>query len=202
MREAAGVTSGQVVILNGASSAGKSTLANAAQAALAAAGRPWVVFSWDDFVPRLPERWHGGPDVRGDDSADGCAYRLLRTDPPEALLEVGEVGRRLLAGYHRAVAGLAAAGVDVLVEEVLITRWEWDDWAEALGDVDDVRWVAVRCDVETAVAREVARGDRYPGLARGTSAVVHDHPAYDVELDTTTTAAEELAAALVATLET
>ena len=189
-----------MVILNGASSAGKSTLAGATQAVLAAAGRPWIVFSWDDFVPRLPERWHGGPEDRGDDAADGCAYRLLRADPPVALLEVGEVGRRLLAGYHRAVAGLAAAGVDVLVEEVLITRWEWDDWGAALAAVDDVRWVAVRCDVETSVARELARGDRYPGLARGTSVVVHEHPAYDVELDTTTTPADELAAALVATL--
>ena len=100
------------MILNGSSSAGKSTLAVALQAALEDRGQPWVVFSWDDFVPRLPDRWRGTPDDVGDLAATGCRYEVRGDEPREALLVVGELGRRLLRGYHRAVAALARAGVD------------------------------------------------------------------------------------------
>ena len=80
--------SGTVIVLNGASSAGKSTLALALQQALAMDERPWVVFSWDDFVPRLPERWTSVPGATGDQALDGCSYRIVRDEPLEALLEV------------------------------------------------------------------------------------------------------------------
>jgi chloramphenicol 3-O phosphotransferase len=188
-----------VIVLNGASSAGKSTLALALQQALAMDERPWVVFSWDDFVPRLPERWTSVPGATGDQALDGCSYRIVRDEPLEALLEVGEMGSRLLRAYHRSVAAVARSGINVIVEEVLITRAEWDDWQEALGDLD-VRWVGVRCDVDTAERREIERGDRYPGLARGTSSVTHIHPDYDLNVDTSTRAPEVLAAQIVQSL--
>ena len=105
----------------------------------------------------------------------------------------------MLQGYHRAIAALARAGNDVLVEEVLITAEEWDDWAAALEGLD-VTWVAVRCDVETVVRREAERGDRYPALARGTANVVHLHPRYDVDVDTTERSPEAIAAELVGRL--
>ena len=194
------MSGGRVVVLNGASSAGKSSLAAALQAVWEAAGMPWVIFSWDDFVPRLPDRWRGVPAGIGDRAADGCSYRVVEAEPVAALLEVGDEGRRLLAGYHRSVAALARAGVNVLVEEVMITTEEWDDWQDALAGLD-VRWVGVRCDVEVVVAREVARGDRYPGLARGTTAVVHAHATYDVEVDTSSSSPEVLAAELAHRLD-
>ena len=75
------------------------------------------------------------------------------------------------------------AGVDVVVEEVMITEAEWLDWYDAPRGLQ-VRWVGVRCDAEVAEARERSRKDRYRGLARGTSGVVHGHPRDDVEIDT------------------
>jgi len=192
---------GRVVMLNGASSAGKSTLARVLQDDLAAAGSPWIVFSWDDFVPRLPGRWRSVPGSLGDRSDDGCSYRLVREEPMlEALLEVGVVGRRLLAGYHRSIAALARAGVDVIVEEVMISADEWEDWRQALGDVD-VRWIAVRCDTEIVERRESQRRDRYPGLARGTSSVVHLYATYDLEVDSSRSSPEEMAQEIVAAMD-
>jgi chloramphenicol 3-O phosphotransferase len=105
----------------------------------------------------------------------------------------------MLQGYHRAVAALARSGVNVIVEEVMISEWEWEDWADSLEGVD-VRWVAVRCDVDVVERREVERGDRYRGLARGTAIVTHRYPGYDIEVDTTSRAVEELAAEIVAQL--
>jgi chloramphenicol 3-O phosphotransferase len=193
-------SAGRVVVLNGASSAGKSTLANALQAAWEELGECWVVFSWDDFMPRLPARWHAIPGWVGDRSSEGCQYRLLREEPhTEALLEVGPLGWQMLQGYHRAIAALAGAGVKVIVEEVMITPAEWDDWTDALAGID-VRWVAVHCDVETLERRELERGDRHRGLARGTARVTHGYATYDVEVDTTSQRAAELARAIVSQL--
>ena len=189
---------GRVIVLNGASSAGKSTLANALQTALAGIGACWVIFSWDDFAPRLPDRWHGGPDAVGDRASEGCRYQVIREEPNvEARLVVGPVGRRMLQGYHRAIAALAGAGVNVIVEEVMISAAEWDDWNDALRGVD-VCWVGVRCDVDVVARREAERGDRYRGLARGTALVTHGYATYDVEVDTTSRAAEDLVGEIVA----
>jgi chloramphenicol 3-O phosphotransferase len=185
-----------VIVLNGGSSAGKSALALALQQALVMEDWPWVIFSWDDFVPRLPERWTSVPGATGDRAADGCSYRIVRDEPLEALLEVGEAGRRLLGAYHRSIAAVARSGINVIVEEVLITRTEWDDWQEALGGLD-VLWVGVRCDVDTAERREIERGDRYRGLARGSSSVTHLYPTYDLDVDTSAHRPEVLAVQIV-----
>ena len=191
---------GRVVVLNGSSSAGKTTLATALQARLEADGACWVIFSWDDFVPRLPNRWHAGPEEVGDHAADGCHYRLLRDGvAPEALLEVGAIGWRMLQGYHRVIATLARTGIDVIVDEVMISQREWDDWAEVLAGLE-VRWVAVHCDVDTVERREVERGDRYPGLARGTANVTHRFATYDLEVDTTSRGPLELASHIATAL--
>ena len=192
------LTTGRVLVLNGSSSAGKSSLARALQAELERRGEPWVVFGWDDFVPRLPARWHGGPEVVHDLADDGIRYRLVGDD--EAILVAGPVARRVLAAYHRAVAAMAGAGVDVIVDEVLITAEEWDDWQEALAGLP-VRWVGVRCPPEVVAERERLRGDRVLGLARGTAERVHLHATYDLEVDTSTATPGELASRLIHQIE-
>jgi chloramphenicol 3-O phosphotransferase len=175
---------GSVVILNGSSSAGKSSVAVALQALWSRRGECWVIFGWDDFVPRLPARWRGVPGAIGDRSAEGVSYRVVSGTgaPLHAVLVPGRVGRQMLRAYHRAVAAIALGGVNVLVEEVMISSEEWLDWADALRGLD-VTWIGVRCDAEIAAARETARGDRYPGLARGTSELVHAHAEYAFEID-------------------
>jgi chloramphenicol 3-O phosphotransferase len=42
----------------------------------------------------------------------------------------------------------------------------------------------VHCDPETAAGREIARGDRTPGMAASQATPVHKGVAYDVEVDT------------------
>lgn len=188
---------GRVVILNGASSAGKSSVATALQSRWVCQDQCWVIVGWDDFVPRLPDRWRSVPDAVGDRGSDGVAYRLV-SRPSEALRAVlvpGPIGRRMLHAYHRSVAAMASAGVNVLVEEVMISAEEWLDWNEALRGLT-VTWVGVRCDEGIAARREATRGDRYEGLARGTSERVHAHATYDVEVDTSTLSVEAVAAAI------
>ena len=190
------VAPGRVVVINGTSSAGKTTLAHAFQEARAAAGECWVVFGIDDFVPRLPRRWVAIDAWSGSLADEGV--RLVR-DGDRARYEIGALGRRLKSAYRRSIADVARAGLNVVVDDVTIERDEWDEWCEALAGLDPL-WVALRCDVDVAATREATRGDRVRGLARGVVDLVHRFPAYDLELDSTATSAADLVHQLAAYL--
>ena len=106
--------------------------------------------------------------------------------------EVDEVLRKTRAGFHRAVAGMAAAGNDVVVDHVLSEPWRLPDLLELWRDFDVVL-VGVHCDPEELERRERARGDRRPGQGASQLARVHAHARYDVEVDTTKTSASDCA---------
>ena len=175
------VVPGQVVVLNGTSSAGKSSTAAAFQQARAAVGDCWIVTGLDDYVAKLPGEW---VEVGGWIGARASEGIRLETDGDRAMFRLGELAHRLMRAYRRSVRELAVAGLNVLVDEVSLQEDEWLDWCDALHGLDPV-WVAVRCDVEVAAAREAARGDRALGLVRGQADVVHRYPTYGIELDTT-----------------
>ena len=191
------VPAGRVVVLNGASSAGKSTLAARVVAARASVGECWIHVAIDDANAKLPPPWFDVVTFRGPYAADG-----IRFEPSEEgfVVAVGDVGRRLLAVYRRSVALWARNGFDVIVDEVVFDAEAARDWDDALAGLD-VTWVAVRCSPDVAAARELARGDRTIGLARGLSAVVHRHVRYDLELDTTDADPDDVAAELDAFLQ-
>jgi chloramphenicol 3-O phosphotransferase len=172
---------GRVVVLNGTSSAGKTSLAVEFQELRAARGDCWVVFGIDDFLAKVPRRWIEIDAVHGPYADDGVR---LERDGDAARFVIGDTVRRLLTAYRRSIAEIARSGLNVVVDDVMIEHHDWDDWRAALADLDPV-WVGVRCDLEVAVQRERARGDRVQGLVRGQAGTVHRHPVYDLELDTT-----------------
>jgi len=177
----------RVVILNGASSSGKTTLATAFRDQRAAVGDFWLLIGIDDFLSKIPTEWKSaGPD-RGPFAADGIRFEITREGPG---VRVGSVGRQILRAYQAGVAAAAHIGLNVIVDEVVIDRMSWDDWTAALNGVDVV-WVGVRCSPEVAEERNRARGDRFAGLARAQSATVHRDASYAFELDTTTQTPEE-----------
>ncbi len=188
------IAPGRVVISNGTSSAGKSTIVQMFCAARANLGDLWIPIGTDDFNAKLPEQWFSAGDFEGPFSRDG-----LRLVPAAegVQVRVGDVGRRLQSAYHRTVATVARVGFNVVVDDVAIDQADVLDWAEALEGLP-VKWVAVRCDALVAKVREQARGDRYPGLALGLSAIVHRYARYDLELDTTQSRPEDSCARLIA----
>jgi chloramphenicol 3-O phosphotransferase len=188
---------GQVVVLNGTSSAGKTSLALAFQELRAARRDCWIVIGIDDFIGKLPGQWIHVDAWQGPYGSDGVR---LERDDDTARFRVGEIGRRLLSGYRRSVAELARCGLNVVVDDVMIEHHEWDEWQGALAGVPVV-WVGVRCNIDVVVQREADRGDRARGIARGQAETVHRYPVYDLELDSTSDAAGVLAGRLDAYLE-
>lgn len=157
---------GRVIILNGGSSAGKTTLGRALQSAMPG---PWLLLGIDLLIWTLPPEMINDP--------DGLSVH-------EGVITRGKLFTQLYAGFQHAVAALARSGVDVLVDDLtldgLIDQQRWNNAFQGL----DVCWVGVRCAPQIAAERESRRGTRLPGIARHQAQVVHAGVHYDVEVDT------------------
>jgi len=157
---------GRVIVINGGSSSGKSTIARALQDCLA---EPWLTFSVDDFVAALPRRLTeggGGIDIQ----ADGT-------------VGVGAVFMEQENLWMLGIGAMVRAGAKIIIDDVFLGGpGSQGRWRAVLTDVD-VRWVGVRCDPDVAEARERSRGDRVVGMARQQALLVHDGVEYDLEVD-------------------
>ena len=132
---------GQIVVLNGTSSAGKTSTAVAFQEMRAAEGDCWFVSGLDEFLAKLPGQWVEVAMWIGPFAGDGVR---LETNGDRAHFHIGELARRLMRAYRRSIREMALAGLDVVVDEVSLEEDEWLDWCEALRGLDPI-WVAVRC---------------------------------------------------------
>lgn len=173
-----------IIFLNGCTSAGKTSIARALQAR---AGRPWLHFGIDDGFRLLPARWHDHPD----------GFFFDRDRRGLVRLNYGDIGRRTLGAYRRAAVAMTNAGVDLIVDEVVLEAAFADDWADLLRSAD-VFAVAVHCALPELERREVARGDRCLGQARGQFDIVHQLLEYDFTVDTTSATPEDAAGTIEA----
>lgn len=176
-----------VILLNGPSSAGKTTLARALQARLA---DPYLCVGFDDFVFFNAERYYRGADTPAQGVDDGfvaAGCRIVTVSAPGAPLavraEFGPVFRRVFEAIGPTVRAMVAAGNRVIFDHVIADGWMWDSWQAACGDLAVLR-VGVTCPVAVLEARERARGDRVRGRARGLVDVVHTFCDYDLVVDT------------------
>ncbi|MEV5201335.1 AAA family ATPase [Streptomyces sp. NPDC053720] len=158
------VADGLIIFLNGTSSSGKSSIARELVTAL---GEPCFHMPVD-------------------------AFHAMRTTPEMPPDQLNVTLKLTWMGFHRAVAGMAAAGNTVVVDHVLSEPWRLQDCL-ALFPPRNVVLVAVRCPLPELERREQARGDRPAGLAAGQFDQVHSHGVYDIECDTSSASPAECA---------
>ncbi|MBG0565943.1 chloramphenicol phosphotransferase CPT family protein [Actinoplanes aureus] len=171
-----------VVFLNGASSAGKTSIGAALQKA---ADQPFLLLGLDTLFAMVPPRWAGGP--RGELRHLGFAYDELPADDGHPMVRItyGPAGWRMMAGFHRAVAELVRAGNPVVVDEMLLDGRVRDDWRAVLAPWQPC-YVGVYCaDAELARREQTRRNP--PGLARWSARHAHHGMRYDLTVDTTAT---------------
>jgi chloramphenicol 3-O phosphotransferase len=173
-----------VIVLNGASSSGKSGIARCLQAILP---DPWLAFGVDTLIRAMP--------VPTRTSAAGIQIG------PDGKVIVGPEFRRLEAAWIQGIAAMARAGARIIVDEVFLggaaSQQRWRNALDALP----VLWVGVRCEAAVAAGREMARGDRVAGMAASQAEVIHQGVAYDLQVDTTHTEALECARAIAARVQ-
>jgi chloramphenicol 3-O phosphotransferase len=148
---------GLIIFLNGTSSSGKSSIADELMGMLA---EPYYRMAVDVFWAM-----RNGAELTEENFMD--------------------VLRRNRAGFHRAVAGMAAAGNNVVVDHLFSEPWRLADCLE-LFPPQDVVLVGVHCPLPELERRERERGDRQPGIAAKQFPLVHAHGVYDIEVDTST----------------
>jgi chloramphenicol 3-O phosphotransferase len=155
MPEASNPPPGRLILLNGTSSSGKSSIVRELAGPL---GGGWFQLAIDQFHRvRTPGDW---------------------TDD-----EFLPVFQRTVLGFHRAVAGLASAGNDVVVDFILGERWRLADCLRVFDGLP-VLFVGVRCSLDELLRRERERGDRTIGRSAVQFPLVHQHGVYDLEVDT------------------
>jgi chloramphenicol 3-O phosphotransferase len=177
-----------IVLLNGSSSSGKTTLAKALQRALP---DPYVHLGIDTVVFALPGRWLDPPLWH--------EVFVYRGTDPDLEITAGPLGDRLVAALHRMVAAAADVGWRVLVDHVLLDPHWVDDAAEVWGTYPLLS-VGVRCPLDEVVRRERQRRDRTLGQARAHFDAVHAYARYDIEVDTSTADPDACAARIVAAM--
>jgi len=151
---------GKIILLNGASSSGKSTLARGLQQNL---DEPFWHFSIDHLF----------------------AARVL----PKTRIDAGEFAwsglrRQFFDGFHRCLPALADAGNNLIVEHI-IEEASWMPRLLSLLGTHDVYFVGVHCPLQGLERRERERGDRRIGEAKTDYEVTHAFAVYDMEVDTT-----------------
>lgn len=180
-----------VILLNGASSSGKTTLARALQAKW---DGPLLHLGIDTTIGMLPAAYVG----MGPRSCEGVEFYYGADDRgPVVRVRSGPVARKLGASIARMVALLAADGHDLVLDYVIFETKDLVPFLEELGAFR-VYFVGVRCDLGTLEARELSRGDRMLNLARPQHEAVHAAPRhYDLEVDTTAGNPYDLATSII-----
>lgn len=185
---------GQVVLLNGAPRAGKSSIARALQAA---SNRAWMVLGVDAVMRVTPKALHPGIGLR-----PGGEHPDL-----EPLVE-----RSYLALYA-ATAAIAREGLDVAADVGHHNAYSRPLrlWPRCLARLEGlpVLVVGVRCPLEEIMRRRKGSAAHYarataaepvPAPVRRWQEAVHDPGLYDLEVNTARSSPQDCAEAILAAL--
>lgn len=165
-----------IVLLNGTSSSGKTTIARAFQEL---APRPFLNFSIDTILYTLP------------------ASTIAAAERGEPLR--GVAYRDLVRAFYACVRELANLGHDLVVDHAIVNEREAALLQEAAAGHRLVA-VGVECPLEVVTERERRRGDRRIGLAADQLTTIHRFVPYDLTIDSSQTEVEEAARRIVARL--
>ncbi|MFN8487083.1 MAG: hypothetical protein U0350_05780 [Caldilineaceae bacterium] len=152
------VSPGKIIIINGPSSSGKSTLALALQQQL---DIPFIRFSFDLFLDQksLPME-----QIR----RKQFSWELMRP--------------AVFTGLHQCVPALASAGNNIIFDHIIETK-AWLHNLISLVAAFDVFFVGLHCSLPELERREIARGNRSKGEAFNDYQTVHTITSYDLELN-------------------
>lgn len=168
-----------MIVLNGGSSSGKSSLTRALQRMLPGT---WLRFSVDTLVDACP------PALLSEEGLDLA---------PDGRVHVASAFTEVEEHWMSGLARMAEHGAQLLIEDGFISGPAAQRrWRAALADLP-TGWVGVRCAPAVAAARERARGDRTTGMAERQADAVHLGIDYDLVVDSTDRAPDELAATVL-----
>lgn len=181
---------GNIIVLNGTSSAGKTTLAKSIQTL---AEEPYQIFAFDQIRDGLPDRFRGLNSPQGSPGAAGLnVVAAPSNDSIRTFIELGEHALDVVRGMHQAVAAFAQTGQHVVVDHFVNQRAAALDLERAFEGIPTLI-VQVICDADELQRRERLRPGRFPGTAETQRELMASCFKYDLTVDSTHTSANELA---------
>lgn len=169
-----------VLFVNGASSAGKTSLIQAVQDQMPT---PYLHVGLDHFFASVPEPWGGGGPGRY--SGQGFAYQAREPSAdalPLTAITVGPTGSALYAAYRRSLATLLEHGCRLAIDELLLSEEIGADYLALLAPYD-VQFVLMTAGPECLEERCAARNYQ-PGFGRWSLiAASHLPRSYHLTLD-------------------
>ncbi|WP_409274944.1 chloramphenicol phosphotransferase CPT family protein [Neobacillus sp. SCS-31] len=173
LKRSAKSSNGKIIFLNGASSSGKTSLANELVNILE---EPYIYLSADqigEFLESfIPEGYNPY------DEKMIKAFYMIRPS--------------MFSLFHHFIKFLAMLEKNVIVDHIVLLP-EWlKECCELLSD-HSVYFIGVHCSLEELERRELSRGNRKIGSAKAQLEQVHRHIIYDYEVDTSNSSTRECA---------
>lgn len=168
-----------VILLNGPSSSGKSTLAQALQEKLET---PFLHIGIDKIIEMMPwhlNNWEGGKSEMGfwwKESRDQENHKIYE-------IQMGPYAKKIRDVYKEVVKTLANNALNIIVDEVAFGNVEMQVWREKLKDFNTY-YIGINSELHTLEEREKVRGDRILGSARHQFYTVHEDIQYDLIINT------------------
>ena len=159
----------RIILLNGPSSSGKSTLAMNLKVGIEKeCGDLYEVISIDDF---------------------------MKCDPEETIYEddVFEISGEMCD----AIKALMSKGTGVIVDHVITSERIYEQFLKET-EAYDLRTVKIECAIEILRQREQARGDRCVGSAESSLTYLYPKDGYDLTVDTGAMSSKDCAAKILA----
>ena len=179
---------GIVVILNGPSAAGKSTLQRSIQRL---AQLPYLSVGIDNFFNDLFPDEHGKLGVKTKTDF-GTQLRYVTIDDNTVYLHVGSEGQKIIQGMHKSIAAYAQSGNNVVVDYIMYdASWMQELLQELQGC--PVFMVGVTLPLEVVQQREQARSTSPIGHAKSHYDTVHVGNVYDLWVDSSLQSSDESA---------
>ena len=161
----------QIILLNGPSSSGKSTLSRVlADVMLEKRGERYAIISIDDYMKI---------------SEDETIYED----------DVYEISGDMCKGALDALSDYDG----VIIDHVITSERIFEELVTTLGACS-IYSVHVSCPLDVLIAREIARGNRCGGSAEASYIYLYPKSGYDLTIDTSLASSEECAEAICASL--
>ncbi len=190
------MTQGILIVLNGTSSSGKTSIARALQEQWP---KPLLYLALDTAIGMMPVQYTGA----GTMSSEGYALIPRVDDDGNKVVDylAGSHGKTLNLHLGLFAATLCADGYHVVLDHVIVDDETMADLA-AHTAAETVYLVAVLCDRNIAEMRERVRGDRMVGLVTGQIAKVHSGLRdYDLSVDSSRSTSTDLATSIIRFVE-
>ena len=167
----------QLILLNGTSSAGKSSIIKCLQEKLQ---QPYLDMGLDKFLYMLPSQYMKQP-----------LWKEV-WDHTHA----GDLGNRLMSGMHYSLRSMLDRGNLIIADHVLIEKNWVSELAELFHD-QPAYFIGIHCPLEILEQREIDRKDRTLGSAKVQYPIVHKYAQYDLSMDSSVMTPEKCADLIV-----